>query len=70
MGYKDRTDPFPYTECVEWETGDLKATELYDHEVDPLETKNVSGDENYAGSLQEMAEILAAGWTAASPETS
>jgi hypothetical protein len=54
---------------VEWETGDLKATELYDHELDPLETTNVSGDQAYARSLEEMAEILAAGWAAAGPET-
>jgi len=69
MGYSVRTDRFRYTEWVEWQTGDLKATELYDHEVDPWETANVSADKDYAGSLQEMAGILAAGWTAAGPET-
>ena len=69
MGYSVRTDRFRYTEWVDWQTGDLKATELYDHEVDPLETTNVSDNEDYAGSLQKMAEILTTGWTAAGPET-
>ena len=69
MGYSVRTDRFRYTEWVDWQTGDLKATELYDHEVDPLEATNVSDNEDYAGSLQKMAETLAAGWAAAGPET-
>lgn len=69
MGYSVRTDRFRYTEWVDWQTGDLKATELYDHDVDPLETTNVSDNEDYAGSQQKMAETLAAGWAAAGPET-
>jgi arylsulfatase A-like enzyme len=68
MGYSVRTDRFRYTEWVEWETGELKATELYDHETDPLETRNVSGVDDYAESLQAMAGILEAGWTAAVPD--
>ncbi len=68
MGYSVRTDRFRYTEWLDWETGELKATELYDHETDPSETANVAGDTDYAGSLQQMAEILDAGWTAAAPE--
>ena len=68
MGYSVRTDRFRYTEWVDWETFELKATELYDHERDPGESRNVAEDAGYADVRSEMAAILEAGWRAARPE--
>ena len=68
MGYSVRTDRFRYTEWVDWETFELKATELYDHERDPGESRNVAEDAGYAEVRSEMAAILEAGWRAARPE--
>jgi iduronate 2-sulfatase len=67
MGYSVRTDSFRYTEWVNWETNELAATELYDHESDPMENRNVAGDSNYEDTRAEMAAVLEAGWQAARP---
>ena len=68
MGHSVRTDRYRYTEWVNWETKELAATELYDHEGDPKETRNVAGEAEYADARREMAAILEAGWRAALPE--
>jgi len=43
MGYSIRTPRFRYTEWRDYEDGSVIATELYDHENDPQEMKNVIG---------------------------
>ena len=68
MGYSVRTDRYRYTEWVNWETEELEATELYDHEGDPKEGRNVSGEAEYADARREMAAVLEAGWRAARPQ--
>lgn len=68
MGYSVRTDRYRYTEWENWETGEVVATELYDHDADPAESRNVSEDERYSGVSDEMAAILEAGWVAAVPD--
>jgi len=68
MGYSVRTNRYRYTEWVNWETNELTATELYDHERDPMETRNISGEAEYAEAQDEMAAVLAAGWRAALPD--
>ncbi len=68
MGYSVRTDRYRYTEWVNWESKELAATELYDHQRDPRETRNVANEAEYSESRSEMAAILQAGWRAALPE--
>ncbi|NNE91647.1 MAG: sulfatase, partial [Verrucomicrobiales bacterium] len=44
FGYSVRTDHWRFTEWRAVEGGEVVARELYDHEADPLETKNVAAD--------------------------
>lgn len=53
MGRSVRTTRYRYTEWRNFETGEVIATELYDHKLDPLETANVAGDASHAGALAE-----------------
>jgi uncharacterized sulfatase len=43
-------------------------TELYDHERDPKEFKNVAGDPAYAADAARLAKDLEGGWKACLPE--
>ena len=62
MGYAVRSERYRY---VEWRTGNYKktkdykngelaASELYDYETDPLETKNLVNDPAYAEIVREL----------------
>jgi arylsulfatase A-like enzyme len=68
MGYSIRTDRHRYTE---WQNpADPKqvvARELYDHQSDPLETKNVADDPTNAATVKELSALLARGWRGAVP---
>jgi iduronate 2-sulfatase len=41
MGYSIRTNAFRYVEWINWKTGALAGTELYDFSQDPLENENI-----------------------------
>lgn len=56
MGYSLRTDRWRYTEWHNLETGAIDERELYDHDSDPLETKNVAA-ENEAVTA-ELSPVL------------
>ncbi len=43
MGHSIRTDRYRYVEWCNLDTGDLVATELYDHQNDPQENINIAG---------------------------
>lgn len=58
MGYSIRTDRFRYTEWRDWKTGATIARELYDHEADPDETRNVATAPAQAGNLKTCANRL------------
>lgn len=69
MGYSIRTDRFRYTEWRDWKSGETVARELYDHQVDPDETRNVANHadqnpevERHARLLQGMKPIVVPGW--------
>jgi arylsulfatase A-like enzyme len=67
MGYAVRTDRYRYVTWVNWETGEVAARELYDHETDPGENVNLAGQPEYAGTLAELEQVRLAGWRAALP---
>ncbi|MCF8381532.1 MAG: sulfatase [Bacteroidales bacterium] len=57
LGYAVKTKRFNYVEWVNLSTGELLATELYDHMVDPKETKNVIDEPQYAEAISKL-EVL------------
>jgi arylsulfatase A-like enzyme len=67
MGYTMRTDRYRYTE---WQSksGERIAAELYDHQTDPAETRNVAGAPEQASTVTELSAKLKAGWRAAGPK--
>ena len=51
MGYSIRTERFRYTEWRDFATKEVKARELYDHQDDPGETRNVISRDLHADSV-------------------
>jgi arylsulfatase A-like enzyme len=66
MGYTVRTDRY---RLVEWRalSGDFREYELYDHWIDPQENVNLAKQAEYADTVNEVSEMLEAGWRAARP---
>lgn len=62
MGRSVRTDRYRYTE---W--GDENVTELYDHEMDIHEFRNLARDAKASRLQAEMRRVLHSGWKAALP---
>ncbi len=58
MGYSIRTDRFRYAEWRNWKTGATDARELYDHQSDPDETRNVVDEPQFAGDVKKSAALL------------
>ena len=61
MGYAMRTDRYRYIEWQDRRTRAVVATELYDHEADPLENTNVAGASE---SKMRIAELSRQMWAA------
>ena len=66
MGYSLRTDRYRYTEWQDKQAGTI-AVELYDHQSDPRETRNIAGAAEHAATVAELSKKLKAGWQAARP---
>ncbi len=66
MGYSLRTDRYRF---VEWRVPGKPslAAELYDHQTDPKETKNLAADPAHAERVRELSAMLEAGWRNARP---
>ncbi|MEO1236497.1 MAG: sulfatase-like hydrolase/transferase, partial [Planctomycetota bacterium] len=74
MGYAYRSDRY---RLVQWRrlterragdtAGTIVATELYDYDADPLETRNLVDDPAYADALAEMRALASAHWDATRP---
>jgi len=58
MGYSIRTDRYRYTEWRDLQTSAVQATELYDHEQDPLETVNCAQQSENRQVLKSLAVML------------
>jgi iduronate 2-sulfatase len=67
MGRAVRTDRHLYVEWHHWPDGGLAARELYDLSADPQENHNVVAQPRYAEAVDELAELLDAGWRSALP---
>ncbi|MDB5295638.1 MAG: arylsulfatase family protein [Phycisphaerales bacterium] len=56
MGYSVRTDRYRYTE---W-NGGAQGSELYDHDTDPHELKNLAADPAHAATVSSLKKLLPA----------
>ncbi len=65
MGRSVRTDRWRYSE---WDGG-KRGAELYDHQSDPREHKNLAGDLKFASVVTEMKALLAKAAGAGAPPT-
>jgi iduronate 2-sulfatase len=63
MGYSLRTERWRYTE---WDGGKA-GVELYDHDADPGELRNLAADPAQAKTLDDLKALLRGGWKAALP---
>ena len=68
MGYAVRTNRYRYVEWRDWKTEEIVARELYDHENDPREMRNVAKLERNRETIDRLARVLSAGWKKALPE--
>ena len=66
MGYTIRTNQYRY---MRWHGPDGKvvAHEIYDHQSDPMENRNLANKPEYADLLKSLNGQLDAGWQAARP---
>ena len=62
MGRSVRTARYRYTEWRDFKTGELVASELYDHKHDPLETVNVAADAANADAIVECQRLYRIGF--------
>lgn len=69
MGYAIRSDRFRYVEWRHLESKAIVARELYDHAIDPGETKNLAPELDHRETIKRMAAMLAGGWRASLPST-
>ncbi|MBR9999590.1 MAG: sulfatase [Cyclobacteriaceae bacterium] len=58
MGYSIRTERYRYTKWIEKNTGKTTERELYDYQVDPLETTSFIHHEEYTATLHYLDSIL------------
>ncbi|MEW4453001.1 sulfatase-like hydrolase/transferase [Bremerella sp. JC817] len=58
MGYSIRTPQYRYTEWRDFASGQVLATELYDHHEDPAENSNLAGDKRTAQIQSHLAKLL------------
>ncbi|MFT5050485.1 MAG: iduronate 2-sulfatase [Chlamydiales bacterium] len=69
MGYSVRTKRLRFTSWrLDQAPFEEVATELYDHDKDPGESRNVSRKASYAKRVSRMRTILDGGWQASIPE--
>lgn len=68
MGYAMRTDHYRFVEWRNVKTGEVKATELYDHQADPGEVNNIANIPANVALIKELKQQLRDGWQMARPK--
>jgi iduronate 2-sulfatase len=73
MGYAIRTDQYRYVEWYSWNKEENKAdtlicSELFDHNTDPQENKNVVAEIANKVVVEELSEQLKKGWRYSKPK--
>jgi len=63
VGRSVRTERYRYTEWGEGADG----AELYDHDSDPRELRNLAADPQSAAVVRELKTVLRGGWQNAKP---
>jgi Arylsulfatase A and related enzymes len=58
MGYSIRTKRFRYIEWQDFQSGEIVAAELYDHEKDTGETTNLAGAAAYASVVDQLSRMV------------
>ena len=58
MGYSIRSERFRYTEWRDFESGKVQERELYDHQNDHAETRNLAGESKHADTIAKLAGQL------------
>jgi iduronate 2-sulfatase len=58
IGYTMKTDRYRYTEWRHTKSGETKARELYDHQVDPDENRNVIDKAEYAETVLKLETMM------------
>lgn len=59
MGYSIKNTQFNYIEWVNLSSGEVLDRELYDHQIDPNETKNIVNDVAYTNTVQLLSQKIA-----------
>lgn len=71
MGYTMRTEKFRYVEWYRWNDdntrGELLSRELFDHDNDPQENRNLADHDKYSEIIESLSKQMAAGWRKALP---
>ena len=67
MGYALRTDRHRYVEWRDRNSGEVIAQELYDHQTDPAENRNIAVLPENSELLPSLAAQLNTGWQKAKP---
>lgn len=58
MGYSIRTEKIRYTQWRNWKTGEVEASELYNHDSDPTELTNAINNNKFDTQLSEARALL------------
>lgn len=62
MGYSMKTDRYRYTEWIKMEDGTIEARELYDHQTDADENKNVADAPENQELVNQLSKMLHEGY--------
>ena len=67
MGYAIRTTRYRYVEWRSWESREVVARELYDHQNDAHEMRNIALESDHEKTIHRLQKLLDGGWRAALP---